>query len=362
MRIAIIGTGLIGGSAGLALRVADPTAQIVVYDADPAAAASAVQRGAGTEVAPAAAAAVSGADVVLIATPVGVIPSVIAAIAGSVAAGAIVTDAGSTKGRIVAAASALPSGVSFIGGHPMAGSEEDGIGAARPDLFAGSLWLLTPGPGIAEEAVGRLSALLASTGAQVVLIGPEEHDEIMAIVSHLPQVVATSLMNTAADAATRRPDLLGFAATGFRDVTRLAASNSGIWVDICRDNREALLGAIRTFMQHLRVLAEGIERDETITVRGAFEAARGARRALPEKAAASELHEVRLVIPDRPNVLAEVTAAVGGAGVNIEDIHISHATRGGRGVLHLLVATAEAAQAAAADLVTRGYSAEVIKR
>lgn len=340
MRVAIIGTGLVGGSLGMALRELDEVDSVVGYDRDPTTAGRAVERGALDAVAASAADACRGADLVVVATPVNaIVPAVQEALPG-VEPGTLLTDVGSTKARVsieTAAILAAKPGVSFIGGHPMAGSEHDGIEAARPDLFSGAWWVLTPAENTDANLFQKLHRVLSAIGARVMALEPQRHDELMAVISHLPQVTATALMNLAAQKGKEHGGLLALAAGGFRDVTRVAASNPDLWVEICLENREALASELDEFAQRLMDLKSYLKVGDSAALRQELTTASDARRRLGQKAVTGELYEVTVEIPDRPGVLADVTRVVGEQGINIEDLAIAHAAEGGRGSLRLTI-------------------------
>lgn len=356
MRIALLGSGLIGGSIGLALRPLDSVDEVVVYDRSESAARRAVERGAADRYEATPAAAVRDADIVFIATPVGAILDTIKSAISGLKSGAILTDVGSTKSRVVdEATSILGANITFLGGHPMAGSEEDGIDGAKEGLFEGAWWILTPTPQVEPAAYQTLHGLLSSLGSHVIALEPALHDELMAIISHLPHLTAATLMNMAADHGKDKASLLSLAAGGFRDVTRVAASNPAIWIDICRENADAIVRALGEFIDRLGELRDFVAAGAADDIHRRLDSARLARRSLAGKRTDGELFEIFVPIPDRPGVLAEVTTLIGNAGVNIEDIQISHAEEGGRGVLRILVLGEDQSRSAYDALVTRGY-------
>lgn len=361
MRVALLGTGLIGGSIGLALRRLPDIERIASYDLDPKASARAVERGASDAAADTPAAAATGADLVFVATPVRSIPEIVAAALPGLDPGAIVTDVGSTKSRVVLEVeSLLPAGVNFVGGHPMAGTEEEGIEAAKPGLFEGAWWILTPTERVDAGAYQALLGILTRLGAQVMALAPAEHDALLAVISHLPHLTATALMNLAAERGRDHAGLLALAAGGFRDLTRVAASNPDIWLDVCAENAEAIAAILGEFAGRLRTLGTVIAQGDREALRRQFLAAREARRGLPGKRTEGELVEVLIPVPDRPGVLAEVTTTVGNLGVNIEDLQISHAEEGGRGLLRLIILGLEDARRVQNALEARGYDPRVI--
>ena len=356
MRVALLGAGLIGGSIGLALRRLDDVDDVVAYDLDPAVGERAVARGAANRSASTPAAAVADADVVFVAAPVGAIPDLISAAASHLKPGAVVTDVGSTKSRLVLEVEkSLPDGVSFVGGHPMAGTEEEGIEAADAGLLEGCWWILTPTERVEASAYRALHGLISRLGARVMALDADRHDDLMAVISHLPHLTATALMNLAGDRGKEHAGLLSLAAGGFRDVTRVAASNPDIWLDICEENAGAISSVLTEFAERLLELGELVRTGSRSELQERFLAAREARRSLPGKKVDGELMELHVPIPDRPGVLAEVTTTVGDLGVNIEDLRITHAEEGGRGTLRLLVLGREQAVRVHVALSARGY-------
>ena len=351
---AILGTGLIGGSLGLALRRADPGATIVGYDPAPGEADRAKARGAVTEAAGGAAEAVGGARLVVLAMPVDRIPSACVELAGTLAPDAVVTDVGSAKVAVVGQGERSFGG-RFVGGHPMAGSERHGIEAADDGLFEGAWWILTPTAATSSEAYGTVLELVAAAGAKPVALEPAVHDALVARLSHLPQLTASAIVDVATSSGDRET-LLGLAGNGFRDVTRIAASHPELWVAIIRSNRGAVLEALAGLENRLERVAS-LVREESWDELGAWLA--GARRARLELFAKPEYGgepvALSMLVPDRPGVLAEVTTAAGELGANIEDLRIVHSTEGGRGRLELVVAGREPAELLSAVLQAIGY-------
>ncbi len=362
-RVAIIGTGLIGASLGLALcRLVDIDA-VVGYDADEAELETALRRGALTEAAPSAAAAAEGADLVVLAVPVSAVGAVAAEVGPALAPGALLTDVASVKASVVEALQrAAPPHAHVIGGHPMAGSHEVGAAHASAELFVGATYLLTPTTYTDPLAFGRLHALVTRLGARPLAVAPERHDLLVAVVSHLPQLAATTLMNLASDRAREEhAGLLLLAAGGFRDATRVAASNPDLWLEIVRENRAAITAVLDDYAEHVAALRGALAGPDDEGLREVLDRARAARRSLPGKEVPSgTLVELLVAIPDRPGVLAEVATTVGAVPVNIEDLSIEHAAEGGRGQLRLLIAGTEAAAAARVALEARGH--DVVER
>ncbi|MEA2973510.1 MAG: prephenate dehydrogenase [Actinomycetota bacterium] len=341
-RAVVVGTGLIGGSIGLALRARGW--RVTGRDADPERAARALTLGALDAVGHD-----PDADLTFVCVPVLAIPG--EARAALAAGSGLVTDVGSVKGPL-AAAVADPR---FVGGHPMAGSEQEGVDGADARLFEGATWVLTPTVDTDPNAFARIRSVVTSLGADVVALPPERHDELVAMVSHVPHLTAATLMALAADGAEEHAALLRLAAGGFRDMTRVAAGSPAIWPDICAENRDAIVASLDRLLDALagmRDLVKDGDRDRLLV---ALERARAARVNLPARVAVpEELAEVRVPVPDRPGVLAEVTTLLGEMGVNIVDLEIAHSVEGPQGVLVMVVRRQEAEDVRSA-LTDRGY-------
>ena len=259
MRVAVVGTGLIGGSVGLAL--ARRGHEIAGFDLDEERTIRAKELGAVTEIASRLEDAVRDADVAIVAVPVGQV--VDTAVRALDAGAAIVTDVGSVKGPVVAAIErARPDDAArFVGGHPMAGSEQEGVDGADADLFVGATWVLTPTPTTDATAYTNLRGLIRDLGAEVVTVTPAHHDVLVALVSHVPQLAASTLMDVATDHEEEHRTLLRLAAGGFRDMTRIAAGHPGIWPDILAANRDAVLDALDAYLdalQHARATSSRV--------------------------------------------------------------------------------------------------------
>lgn len=354
MRIAIVGTGLIGGSVGLALVRSKMPEAVTLWDPDRQTLQLALERGAGTIAGLDLRDAVANADLVLIAAPVDKIVDLLPAIRALVGPGTVVSDVGSSK-RAIAAAGEGAFGAMFVGGHPMAGSEQHGIAAASPDLFEGASWILTPASGTSADVYRRVTDLVAAVGAQAVALPASVHDALLAQISHLPQLVASLLVDLAAGGSSAR-SLLPLAGGGFRDVTRIAASDPAMWLPVLKTNRQAIGEALSDFGQRVGELASWLTEERWDLIEGLLGDAREARLELFQKETApGPTVTVSLLIPDRPGVLAQVTTAAGELGVNLEDVRIFHSTEGGQGRLDLVVSGGEQADALRVRLAELGY-------
>ena len=283
-KLVVVGVGLIGGSFALALKAAGGVRRAVGVGRSRANLGQALAMGAIDDVADDLAAAVDGADFVLVTTPVGAMPDVFARIAPKLAPDAVVTDGGSTKQTVVAAArAALGARVAqFVPAHPIAGSDASGAGAATATLFRDREVILTALPETAPEAVARVRSAWQACGARVTEMTPRDHDAVLAAVSHLPHLLSYALVHELA-ARADATELFAHAGTGLRDVTRLAASHPEMWRDICVANREALLGELRRYQDTLAELGALLEQSDGAGLERLFEAARAARRAWTER-------------------------------------------------------------------------------
>ncbi len=275
-RLVIVGIGLIGGSFGLAARRHGLAREIVGVARRRATLDKAVALGACDWATDDLSEAAKGADLVLLAPPVGQMESICRTIAPLVAFDAIVTDAGSTKADIVAQCEPLFENAHFIGGHPMAGSERTGVEAARADLFEGAKWILTPTARTDAKAIADLSAIIEQMGAQVIAMGAECHDEVLAVTSHLPHMTAAALMHVFA--GTSDENAAQLVAGGWRDSTRIAAGSSEMWRDIALANRAALLESLDDFSKHIATFRAALQSNDGAAIEQWLENAAQLRR------------------------------------------------------------------------------------
>ncbi|MDQ6732273.1 MAG: prephenate dehydrogenase/arogenate dehydrogenase family protein [Actinomycetota bacterium] len=342
MRIAIIGVGLIGGSVALAARERTGAA-VTGADTSADALAHALDRGAIDHAADSLAEAVSDAEAVFIAAPVGALPELVGAALAAAPDDCVVTDVGSTKRAVVAA----HSDPRFVGGHPLAGAENAGVQHARADLFEGATWYLTPGAGTSGILYERLHRLLHALGAQPAAIDAQTHDQILAAVSHLPHVLANVLVSQAAGTLSAGGEQLPATGPSFRDATRVAGAPSAIWTDIYLSNRDALTTELDDAIARLSTVRAALAAGDADAITAWNDAAAGDRRRLLEsQLAGRELFELRASVPNRPGVLAELALGLGRAGVNISDMALHPAPDMSEGVVALWIAGQAAADKA----------------
>jgi prephenate dehydrogenase len=279
-QISIIGVGLIGGSFAAALKANGCKAEIVGYGRSVTNLQKGVALGVIDRYEQSIEAAVTGSDLILLAVPVGSMQEILPQLKSAIEAGAIITDVGSTKGSVVEALRTVFGEVPsrFIPGHPIAGTEKSGVEAAFPELFNNRRVILTPLESSDPEALAVVRKLWQQTGAEVSEMSVARHDDVLAATSHLPHLLAFTLVDTLAN-LDEHEDIFRYAAGGFRDFTRIASSDPQMWHDICLNNREALLAIIERYQQDLQALTEAIRAGDGVAIRTKFERAKAERDA-----------------------------------------------------------------------------------
>ena len=263
----------------------------------------------------------------------------------------MVTDTGSVKTGVARSI----NDPRFVPGHPMAGSEQDGIEGADERIFDGAVWVLTPTEGTEDLGLRELQTVLSSMGCDVVTMTPERHDALVAIVSHVPHLTAASLMCLADDRALDDAPLLRLAAGGFRDMTRIAAGHPDIWLDICEENRDAIVTVLDEFADRISHIRDVVAESDRDGLTDLLSQARRARTNLPSRyVRPQDLLEIRIPIPDRKGQIANITMLAADCDVNVADIEVAHSTEGAQGVLVLVIARAEV-QRFLAVLAGQGY-------
>ena len=361
-RIAIVGVGLIGGSLGLAVRQAAPSTRVAGISRNETIAKALelgvldegysyeeLDRG------------IADADLILLCTPIRRIVELLPEVMRLSRDNALITDVGSTK-RVIAQ-TALTAGrekAYFIGGHPMAGSERSGVSAADPFLFQNAIYILVPDERVPEPLYADLQLLLGRIGARVVELSAEMHDRVVAAISHLPQMLATSLVEMVGRMNEEEGGLyLPLAAGGFRDLTRIASSPfAPVWEDICRTNADSIRELIDRFSAMLRDVRERVG-DESL--QRDFDFANEMRASIPRDAKGflHRLHEILVVAEDKPGVIAEIAGGLAAANLNINDIEVMKVREGEGGTIRLGFDSPEAAEQSLVVLNSLGYQARL---
>ena len=337
--VAIIGTGLIGASVGLALK--EQGWKTVGWDPSPAALELATERHAADSAASSVAEAINEADLIVLAGPLEANLATLAALE----TGALVTDVTSVKVPLLAAARGR---VRFVGGHPMAGREHAGPEAASAALFRGAPWVIC-GDGATGADVEQLSSIVRSVGANPIVMSAQRHDHVVAAVSHLPHLLAVALVNIVTD----NPDAAELVSGSFRDLTRVASAESSWWPEVLASNAEAVTGALDDLRRSLDDLEERMRWGDTDGLAAVLERARARRGAMAPPVAV-----VQVVLQDRPGEIAAVGHALQTSKVDVRDLQLRHAVHGGGGILSLSVRPGEAETLKGA-LVKEGFDIEV---
>jgi prephenate dehydrogenase len=290
------------------------------------------------------AAAVEGAEIVFCTAPVTALPGLAAEALDAAGEDCAITDVGSVKREVIAA---LGSEGRFIGGHPLAGAETAGVENARADLFEGARWYLTPTERTGGMLYDRVQRAISEMGARPQAIEAETHDRLMATISHLPHVLANVLVTQAATALSEEAEHLPEVGPSFRDATRVAGANPAIWGDIFAGNREAVAAEIDGAIARLRETAELLRSGDRGAVAAWHELAGQRRRELIDaEIAGGPLHELRVLVPNRPGIVAELALELGRAGVNIEDMALYPAPDMTSGAISLYIAGEDEAKRA----------------
>jgi prephenate dehydrogenase len=342
----VIGLGLIGGSIALGLRQRG----WLVHGHD--ARDTTMQRALDAGIIDAAGIDADAA-ITFVAVPVSVVAAEVTRALAETSG--VVTDVGSVKAPVCAAC----DDPRFIGGHPMAGSELDGLDGADGDMFSGAIWVLTPVEHSDDQSLATVSGVVRQLGAEVVALTPDKQDQVVAVISHVPHLAAVMLMQLASDRAEEHAALLRLAAGGFRDMTRIASGHPDIWLDICAENRSAIVAALGGLIDRLSDIREVVDTTDRDALQTVLASARDARTNLPGRVAHPEaLAEVRIPIPDRTGSAAEVFTLAADLGVNIANFEVVHMAEGNRGVAVVLV-DAASSDVFRGGLIARGFKPAV---
>lgn len=359
--VAVIGLGVIGGSLARSLKKRMPGLRIHGIDTSAMVVEEARKEGLIDLGSVNPCEGVREADLVFLATPMSAMTEICREIGPVLKNGAIVTDVGSTKANVVhMMESLLPPGVFYIGGHPMAGSEKRGLEGSSDILFENAAYVLTPRENTPAYVIKTMEEVAQGLGARVVFLTPEEHDQKVAAVSHLPHIVASALVNTVGSLEEKRQGYLALAAGGFRDTTRIAASQSEMWCDILLHNREALVSLLEEYISTLRQYRNALRDHEAVSLLELLEGARCWRQQVPMgmKSLIPELYELTVMVPDQPGAIAEITQLLAKGQLSIIDIEIQRVREEGEGTLRLGFTRDDWRNRAVSLLVQHGYKAE----
>jgi prephenate dehydrogenase len=344
-----------GGSLALAARLAG-VPEVWGYDADGAALEQALQREVITRKAASPAEVAAGADLVVISTPVKSIPRLVEEVAAADPRPRFITDIGSTKSAIIQGLS-KEARRRFVGGHPICGAETSGVRFARPDMFRGATYFLCAAPDLPAEAYEQVHTFVCRLGARPVPIDADAHDRIMALVSHVPHVLANVLMREVGQFEAGGRRALFSVGPSFKDLTRVAGSNPRIWRDIFLENRSALRDSLRVMAAEIMHFCDFLEQQDEAALTSSINSAARFRSELlrHEDIQPQTLFRVVARIPDQPGVLSRALTALGNANINVEDLTLHHFNRETGGDLVLYVSGEEAAATASHLLQDLGY-------
>jgi len=324
-RANVFGLGLIGGSLAAALTARGWT--VTGTDQDPKIEHEAMSLGLiahmGID---------HDAEITFVATPVSSVVEQVKRALSSTAG--LVTDVGGVKANIVGEI----DDQRFVAGHPMAGSELVGLAGADESLFEGAVWVLTPSALTSDETFAKVAQIVTELGAEFVVLTAERHDQLVAIVSHLPHLTAATLMSLAGQSAEEHVAVLRLAAGGFRDMTRVASGHPGIWIDVCKENKHAIIAALDGMIDGLQSMRHIISEEQSEKLFERLQAARVARANLPGRVGELlDVVEVRIPIPDRAGAAAEIFSLAAELGVNTANFEVAHSVEGDRGILVLVI-------------------------
>ncbi|KAB2338317.1 prephenate dehydrogenase [Cytobacillus depressus] len=344
-RVLIIGLGLIGGSLALCIKRAHKDAIIIGFDVNEEQTKLGRMLGVIDEVAPSIEEGAEHADLILIATPVKVTEIVIERLEKTpLKSDVIISDAGSTKKEIVQLAKGLKhKGITFIGGHPMAGSHKSGVSAAKSILFENAFYILTPDEHLSEDQLHELQSWLSGTRARFITLTPDEHDYLTGVISHFPHVIAASLVHQAEKTSTKQKLVPSLAAGGFRDVTRIASSNPEMWRDILLQNKEVMLNLLEDWQLEMQKVSEMLATENSEEIFDYFHRAKQFRDELPQKerGAIPSFYDLFVTIPDYPGVISEITGYLAKEEISITNIRILETREDINGILVISFQTEE---------------------
>jgi len=354
--IAVVGVGLMGGSLGLALQARAGVDEVRGFDPDPNARAAALAHGAITVACDTVRKAVEGARMVFVGAPVSVTAAVARQVLQATGEDCVVSDVGSSKAAVLEALSA-DERERFIGGHPICGSERGGVDHAREDMFVGATYFLTPSEETRPELYERLHRVVGAIGARPSAIDASAHDRILALVSHLPHVVASALIHQAAATVPHGREALRSAGPSFVDLTRVAGANPPLWADILLSNADAVADAIADQRERLLSVEAAIRAGDREWLHEFISVAADGRVRLRETPQVVDAPwRVLIALANRPGALSQIATALGHAHINIEDMQLRSGAGEEQGFLSLIVSGASVAAEANDVLVALGYA------
>lgn len=364
MIVAIAGVGLLGGSMGYILKKKKWASHVIGIGRNSERLKKAVESGAIDSYITEVNENIKNVDILIIALPVTMIPDFAVNAAKFMKRGAIITDVGSTKKFITdEIEKELPEGLFFVGGHPMAGSEKSGIEALDPFLFENAVYVITRGKKSNEESVNKIKEMAELLDSRVIEMEPEQHDLSVATISHLPHLLASTLVNCAGAIDKGSPNVLSLAAGGFRDTTRIAAGSPDIWRDITITNSKKILDVISIFEGELEKFKDAIRAMDSNRIYSLYDEAKQLKDSMPKKRKGilGPMIEFVVFIQDKPGTIAEIAEILGKESINIKDIEVLHVRENEDGSVRVGVDAGVTAEKVAEVLKNHGYEFKIIE-
>lgn len=357
MKIGFIGLGLIGGSIAKAIKHAEPEYELIAYDIQAQALQPALQEGIISRALKQVDESFAECDIVFLCAPVTQNDLNLQKLAGYLKPGAILTDVGSVKGDIHAHIEKMGLNGCFIGGHPMAGSEKTGYGNSRANLFENVYYMITPTLQTSKEALEEYKALVKKMGAIPLVLSPEKHDYVTGAISHLPHVIAASLVNLISEKDKQDGIMKMIAAGGFRDITRIASSSPEMWEAICMTNADNIVQLLNTYIDDLQEIRGKIQSHDREQIREFFSNARDYRDSFAETVDGPirKVYACHVDISDEPGAIAKIASFLAKHQISIKNIGIIHNREYEEGVLRIEFYDHEAKEQAGMILTSSGY-------
>lgn len=332
-----IGLGLIGGSVAKALKLSNPNCRIIAFDKDLSALSLAKEENICDIICETVDATFSACDIFFLCTPVDFNTSYLKQIKALRKEGSIVTDVGSVKKTIHDVVRELDMEDYFIGGHPMAGSENSGYASSRAGLLENAYYILTPGASVSQDKVELLSSIMKEIGSIPILMSEEKHDTVTAAISHLPHMAAYALVNLIHDSDDSDQTMKMIAAGGFKDITRIASSSPIMWQQICGENKDKLLSFMDNYIAELSALRSSIEKEKANTLYDYFSDAKDYRDSFSDVVSGpiSRSYRLAVAIPDEAGIIAKISGMFAKDGINLKNIGIVHNREFEEGVLRI---------------------------
>lgn len=337
-KIGFVGLGLIGGSLAKAIKNQYTTCEIIAYDTNTPSLETALTENIIDKYTTVIDNNFGDCQIIFLCAPVKNNIEALEHLLPLINEDCIITDVGSTKEKIIDAAKNMNCNNNFIGGHPMAGSEKNGITAADSHLFENAYYILTPLPTIDEDKINMLQTIITSIGALPIVIEPSKHDFITATISHVPHIIASTLVNLVSELDTSDKHMHTLAAGGFKDITRIASSSPNMWQQICLTNNKQITKVIDRFQQELSSIKESIDKYDTQNIYSFFSSARDYRNTFSDKNTGFILKSYKITVDviDKPGIIAEISSLLSDKHINIKNIGINNNREHQEGVLEIV--------------------------